>query len=1100
MSKHSRTLSKLGPGRQRKTRTNRGRGKSRFLSLEPLEGRTLMDASSAGILYLDGTDRSDHFVVNEQGNLLVVEKTVGGEINRSYYSRRDIHQIQFHGFDGNDYFENNSSLSSYAYGGAGGDKLIGGSGNDHLFGGCDPAWAWDGGTDGVDIIDGRGGNDVIDGGDYNDELRGGDGEDDIEGGEGDDTIYGGSDIEGKGDDGDVIHGGSGNDTIYGGGGNDEIDGEEDNDIIFGGTGDDVLDGGRGTDELYGEIGRDTLNGYPGLTIPDHTGDFMDWGPLPLLRFKQTEVEVDEGKVAKVTIERVPRDADVMPTQVDVQIKFITTNVSDFKSPGGLGWDNANGDVLFEGGQTETTLAWALKADGVVEKDEQFMVKLTEVGRWKLLPAYGVIAPAADTVTIIVHDENHAPVARNDGPVSVAAGKTVTIPVLSNDQDPDGDPISIVRTSQGKVSPEGRSIIYTAPKTTGPTEFSYTIQDSRGATATATVDVLVTNLAPIAIDDGDIRVAVGKTVTIDVLANDDDPDRQKIVITGTSDSRAKVTEDRKSIVFTAPSKTNDDYQFSYTIRDIVGATATATVHVELTNAAPVANTDTDATRRDVSAEIAVLDNDYDPDGHTREVVKFTQGQHGRVRDLGRGVLQYTPDINYFEYGKTYWDNFTYTISDGYGKEATAMVKVQIRPNGEPEPEDDSAIVQFNKSVKIDVLFSDSDPDKDRLTISGISKPAHGKAEKKVTNGKEVIVYTPTTGSTKDDTFTYSVSDGHGGSAKAKVTIEVNRPPVARPDKTSTAHNQTINIPVLINDSDPDGDPLRLADCTKASARGGAVSLEGSLVVYTPPKNFVGTDQLQYTISDGRHGESTTVVDIRVTNARPVANTDSVSTKRDEAVEIPVLRNDTDPDGDDLSVKSFDHQTEHGTVSRKGPNRPNVLIYTPSPGFTGSDHFTYTVDDGLGGTKTGSVDVMVQNRGPVARVDEVTAIAGQSIEVPVLANDTDPDGDTLSVQSFTTASANGGEVKRKGPNRPNVLIYTPRAGFLGTDQLQYTISDGRGGTATTVVNIVVKPAATNKGSGSKAASTISASLTDQVLAMTADWQPSGFELDTAISLIS
>jgi hypothetical protein len=824
---------------------------------------------------------------------------------------------------------------------------------------------------------------------------------------------------------------------------------------------------------------------------------LDWGPLPVLRFKQTKVAVDEGQIAKVIIERVPRDTDLIESIVNVRTTNITTSSNDFVPGSGLVIDYGNWDVVFQGGETEKALVWSLRQDGIVEKDEQFIVELTDVDM-------AVIDSATDTVAVTVHDENHSPIARNDGPVNVVAGKAVTIRALANDEDPDGDPISILRTNQGKASADGRSILYTAPNKTGPAAFSYTILDSRGATATATINVLVTNEAPIARNDGPVNVAAGETVMLDVLANDEDPDGHTISVTGTS--KGKVSPDRRSISYTAPGRTGLD-RLSYTIQDPAGATATATVAIRVTNDAPAATPDDGTTRRDVPVEIDVLRNDRDPDGHTLRVVEFTQGRHGTVTP-GQGpdgnLLMYTPDLRYFKYGESGSDEFRYTVSDGYGGEATAGVKIWIVKNHEPTARDDEATVQFNKSGEIDVLKNDFDLDGDDITVTWTSKPAHGTVVQKTVNGKRLLAYTPAQGATADDQFTYRVSDGHGGSDEAVVRIKINRPPIAVPDDRSTVHNRPIEIPVLGNDTDPDQDPLHVARYTTASARGGTVRLKGSdLVVYTPSKNFVGTDQLQYTVSDGRGGEATTVVNIEVTNASPVTQLDRVTRQPGEAVEIPVLRNDTDPDGDELSLKSFDRQTGHGTVSRKGPNRPNVLVYTPKAGFTGTDRFTYTVDDGFGGTATGTVEVTVgrPNRGPVAQVDAVTVTAGQPIEIAVLANDSDPDGDSLSVLSFTTASANGGEVKRKGPNRPNVLIYNPRPGFVGTDQLQYTISDGKDGTATTVVNLVVKAAAaTQKSAIINTGNVMHPLLTDHVLADGADWRRGSQELDEAIRLLA
>ncbi|SLN09796.1 Bifunctional hemolysin/adenylate cyclase precursor [Roseovarius gaetbuli] len=185
-----------------------------------------------------------------------------------------------------------------------------------------------------------------------------------------------------------------------------------------------------------------------------------------------------------------------------------------------------------------------------------------------------------------------------------------------------------------------------------------------------------------------------------------------------------------------------------------------------------------------------------------------------------------------------------------------------------------------------------------------------------------------------------------------------------------------------------------------------------------------------------------------NNAPVTGDDTATTDEDTSVDIPVLANDSDPDGDLLTVT--DATAPNGTVVI---NPDNTLTYTPNPDYNGPDEITYTVDDGNGGTATGTVAVTVTpvNDAPVAGDDAVPTDFETAIDIPVLGNDTDVDGDTLRVDSVGPAS-NG----TTAINPDGTLAYTPDAGFSGTDTFDYTVTDDNGGTDTATVTVTVADA--------------------------------------------
>ncbi|HHH20696.1 MAG TPA: tandem-95 repeat protein, partial [Nitratifractor sp.] len=177
------------------------------------------------------------------------------------------------------------------------------------------------------------------------------------------------------------------------------------------------------------------------------------------------------------------------------------------------------------------------------------------------------------------------------------------------------------------------------------------------------------------------------------------------------------------------------------------------------------------------------------------------------------------------------------------------------NHAPEANDDSANTAYETAVVIDVLQNDSDADGDTLTVESVTNPFNGTAL--VENGK--VKYTPNNGYSGQDSFHYTVSDGKGGEATAKVTVTVeekaNTAPEAKDDSASTAYETSVTIDVLKNDSDADGDNLSIKSIT--NPKHGSVKIKNSKVEYTPYNGYSGDDSFTYTVTDGKATDSATV---------------------------------------------------------------------------------------------------------------------------------------------------------------------------------------------------------------------------------------------------
>ncbi|MCU7880520.1 MAG: retention module-containing protein [Candidatus Thiodiazotropha sp. (ex Lucinoma aequizonata)] len=393
----------------------------------------------------------------------------------------------------------------------------------------------------------------------------------------------------------------------------------------------------------------------------------------------------------------------------------------------------------------------------------------------------------------------------------------------------------------------------------------------------------------------------------------------------------------------------------------------------------------------------------------------------------------------------------TLNDGDVNGGTVVTIIHVTPvNDPPDAINDFVSTQEDTPVSISVLGNDSDPEGDQLSVTSNTQPANGTLVQ-IANGS--FQYTPNTGFFGTDIFSCTISDGNGGMDTATVTVTVggvNDAPVAVDDTVGANEDAPVTVAVLANDSDPDGDTLTITSVTQGTNGTITIDSVSGNPLYTPNLNFNGTDTFTYTIDDGNGGTDTATVTVTVggVNHTPVAVDDTVSTAEDNPVTVDVLPNDTDPDGDTLTVTSVTQGTNGSVAIDLVSGNP---VYTPNSNFNGTDTFTCSIDDGNGGTDTATVTVTVGglNDAPVAIDDTVGTNEDIPVTVTVLPNDTDPDGDTLTVTSVTQG-ANGSVVIDPVSGNP---IYTPNLDFNGTDIFTYTVDDGNGATDTATVTVTV-----------------------------------------------
>ncbi|HZP12129.1 MAG TPA: Ig-like domain-containing protein [Nevskiaceae bacterium] len=296
-----------------------------------------------------------------------------------------------------------------------------------------------------------------------------------------------------------------------------------------------------------------------------------------------------------------------------------------------------------------------------------------------------------------------------------------------------------------------------------------------------------------------------------------------------------------------------------------------------------------------------------------------------------------------------------------------VTVTAASNHNPVAVNDAASVsQDSAETIINVRANDTDADGDTLTVTNVGAPNHGGSVA-IRNAGANVGYTPANGFSGTETFSYTISDGHGGTADGTVTVTVNavggnHDPVAHSDgKTVDENSSETLIDVLANDTDADGDTLTITGLG-ATDHGGTVAIRSSntRVGYTPANGFSGTETFTYTIADGHGGSASATVTVTVNpvavNHDPVATNDAATVNQDSGETfINVLGNDSDADADALTVSALGTPNHGGTVAIR--NNGGGVGYTPANGFSGSETFTYTVSDGHGGTANATVTVTV-----------------------------------------------------------------------------------------------------------------------------------------------
>lgn len=703
-------------------------------------------------------------------------------------------------------------------------------------------------------------------------------------------------------------------------------------------------------------------------------------------------------------------------------------------------------------------------------------------------------PDAENALLVGADEfdddgvNERPVAIDD--VGEAGFQThverpVVATVLQNDTDPDNDVLlieSITNLSDEDaviaITPDANAVHVTpAAGFEGTIRFRYTVSDGRGLDASAVASVVVSersgsnNRAPVPRTDVG-SITAGEKLVINVLENDIDPDGDSLVLVDAQAESGSITFDPSGQIIYEPEDTSEEgeIKLTYTVVDDFGEEAEgivrALIRLKDSNRKPDARNDGAVTVVGQAVTINLLVNDTDADGDelyvSEQPVLFdAPSVDPFYTHSADGEFVFIPEV-----AGTYL--FSYAAFDGEDAD-TALIRIEVAEllgNRSPVAVRDDVVVPIGQSRVVYVLANDGDPDGDVVGIVDLQVPSNSGIRVEDFQGIGYRVFVDDDGPTRR-TFQYSISDGKSEPVSTTVVVAVsgadgeNQPPFAQPDVVEVRAGASVTYPVLENDFDPEGGALQVVSVSDPDGGTAEIAANNQAVRVSVPATTTTSFDVVYQVVDDQGNGDASVLRVQLVppgdqNRAPIARPDAARADFESEITIDALANDSDPDGDAIQVEAIVDQPENGLARIDPVSRE--LFYVPAAGFAGTDRFTYSVVDAFGLSAQGEILVGVlpeeePNRDPIAVDDALATVAtGQRLDLNVLQNDSDPDGDQLRIVSVEEPAF--GTVERN--LQRTALVYTAPA-QLDRDEkftFEYTISDGAGGRATASINALVE----------------------------------------------
>ena len=657
-------------------------------------------------------------------------------------------------------------------------------------------------------------------------------------------------------------------------------------------------------------------------------------------------------------------------------------------------------------------------------------------------------------------------------------------VLSNDTDPDGDPLTAQLVSgptHGTLNLNANgSFMYTpAANFNGPDTFTYEADDGTSSSPPATVTITVTAV-------NDPPSGTLDTTTISVPEDSGpatDDDRVTAISPGPGESQP--------VTFTATPANGAMFSSAPAISPTGTLTFTPAANTSGSTSVAVSISD-GVTTVALGSFTITFSGDDDPPSGVLDIATMTVGEDsGAASDAGRvtaispglgesqpitftvtpaddslfssgpaigatGTLTFTPAAN--TSGST---SVAVSISDGVTAVALGSFTITITPvNDPPTALADSYGAAEETTLVVaapGVLGNDSDIDSTPLTAVLGSAPANGTLTLSPTGG---FSYTPDADFIGNDSFTYRARDPSlATSALTTVTISVdndNDAPVAANDSASTPEDvqlvRSAATGVLVNDDDIDGDGLT-AQLVSPPATGSLALQPNGSYTFTPPADGTGPFTFTYRASDGQALSNVATVTMTVTavNDPPVGNSDAYAPNEDVALVVPaatgVLADDTDVDSATLTAVLVSQPT-HGAVALQASG---AFSYTPAANYSGPDSFTYRADDGplQSGITQVTLAVAAVNDPPTFTLGTPPSVSEDSLTATYVGflNAIDPGPPDESGQNVTIGVLVASPLlfsQQPAISGSGTLTFRPATNRSGTSQVTVTATDD-GGTA-------------------------------------------------------
>ena len=667
-----------------------------------------------------------------------------------------------------------------------------------------------------------------------------------------------------------------------------------------------------------------------------------------------------------------------------------------------------------------------------------------------------------------------PVAVDDA-FGARPGRSTVLPVLLNDYDPNADVIVVssvtdIDPSVGRVDLiQNRQQLQLTlePDALGTVNFGYTIDDGRGGTASANVEVAIRlpgeNSPPQQVRTTKTSLASGGTVTVSTLDDWIDPDGDPFYLVSAT-APPQITASYKpegTVILTDAGSGAGPSTVSLVASDgTASAAGSLTVETMAADEVPlVAESFVVPAHAGKETTVSPLDHVRGGNGSVRLNAVPAKAGVTITPSYETGTFRFITDEPRSHY-------LEYTVTDDE-QTATGLIRVDVTAppdaNTKPVTIPKTMFVPTLSSRSVDVAATDIDPAGGVLLVTGVvDVPAASGIRAEVLEQRSVRV--TLTGPLQGPvSFGYRVTNGLSEALGTITVIEVAppsrlQPPIARDDSATVRVGDAITIDVMQNDEQPDGEPITLNPVLVDGLSGssGLLFASGDSLRYLAPTttgNFTAVYEIVGPL--GQTAQAQLSIEVREPNAEtntpPVPKTVVARVLAGESVRIEIPLDGIDPDGDSVQLLGQESSPEKGGVVAVGATS---IDYEAGDYSAGTDTFTYTVRDALGARATGTVRVGISPRGdetrnPVAIEDEVNVRPGATVSVQVLANDSDPDGSPLRVVSV---QPNDESLTAEIDDDTIVDVTAPRAeGIYG---LVYSIENEVGGSSSNFVTVVVR----------------------------------------------